>query len=520
MDRIHPSVVCTNWLKASKSPWLFIWVRSPPRVFSSNELITVSTPVQCLYQQGEVWYPGVVSNVYPSGMYRITYTDGAMEYNVARCYLRRDVGERFTVINPSGDDDSPPIKVFNKIHCSTFGCGILPPEPMQVNTLNEALISALPASTIVLSTGIHESQTAVVPPFPIRIIGEKRLYRNLNLFAKAAGMMWNDQLKRKDAGRTTPTVNVNDDVSTVADESASLPGGSISGLKLLKRKATGDSFASGVVKKPKLHPLHDITVVGVEANILPTIIPDSSIEKMQTPVCSNRYPAPFDQASVVHLVNGPLLVEGFGGNLKLEGIAFKRAKAKKEHNNDSENYPHCLQVCGPRSVYASQCTFSNWEGLGSCILVENAKALLCLQNSLICDSSRSGVMLLQGKLVCFKVEICANGKAGIIVYGGSIICWLSYIHGNIGPAISMWAPPNFFRGLITGNVMIANSEAIQQHPLFKYTEDVLTIENNVVEEDEEFVSDPYDIQLMISKSTKKRRMDTNTNTGKSRRHKR
>ena len=490
-ERHVAACTCVKWKASSLNLSLCIWVICPQRVFNAKELITVGTPVQCLYQKGEVWYPGVVSNVHGNGNYRITYTDGAMEFNVPRCYLRRDTGVRFTVINPPPEEDSPPIKVLSKHHCSSFGCGIPPPEPPQVTSLAGAFSRAHPGETIVLTAGFHDSDTAFLPPFPVRLVGEKRLCKELKLFAYAAGKMWNDQLlsKKKEAnqsGMENATINTNQRNRSEIE---------------LKRKLSGMNL---VVKKPKVHPLHDITVVGVEADILPSVLPVDSMPKPLSCVSSKRNPSPYEQASVLFLRNGPLVVDNGYGKTIIEGIAFVRGVKRDDARPAEKQIPHCLRIARADEVSVSQCTFDSLIGDGACIAVEQAESTLSLRNSLVCNSKRSGIMLLDGKLVCFEVEICSNGNAGIIAFSGSLICRLCYIHGNIGPGIGVKAPNGFFNAKIHGNILTGNSAGLTQS-LYQHSAVDLVLSNNVLNDEDIFENDPYHVVY----NSKKRPLNPN-----------
>jgi len=327
--------------------------------------------------------------------------------------------------------------------------------------------------------------------FPLDFIGEKRLCKELKLFAYAAEKMWNDQLlSKKPEPRRSGVENVA--VNTNQRNRSEIE---------LKRKLSGINLVS---KKPKVHPLHDITVVGVEADILPSVLPAESMPKPLSCVSSKRNPSPYEQASVLFLRNGPLVVDEGYGKAVIEGIAFVRGVKRDDTRPAEKQIPHCLRIARAHEVSVSQCTFDSLIGDGACIAVEQGESTLSLRNSLVCNSKRSGIMLLDGKLVCFEVEICSNGNAGIVAFSGSLICRLCYIHGNIGPGIGVQAPNGFFNAKIHGNILAGNSVGLTQS-LYQHSAEDLDLSNNVLDDEEIFETDPYHLVY----NSKKRSLNLN-----------
>lgn len=385
-DRIMScSRVCRRWHMASKSLHLCTWVFSDHRK-GTKEVLTVGNSIECLFESGEVWYPGTITDVLSNGKYVITYTDGVEEPNVDPNNVRGDLGLRYTLRHEEG---SPPIGVLNKHLKSSFACGPNIPQPPHFLSLEQALSSASHGEEIVITSGVHtiDKQIHIRHGKAIKLIGERRFAKSRQLYRTAFKLVWGDQPQ------------------AISRLSASQK------PRLLNRAIRPPRDA--ILQQFK-HPLHNIDIIGLEAMTLKEKRMEPATAVLLTPHSTEMNPYACRQRSAIQLQRGVITISE---NCVLDGVGI----FGKEQ---------CVKVTGGECVIMKRCTLSNMHGEGACVEVCNSDTVVVITRCLVYNAPGTGILLKEGKLCCLKCEVCSNREGGVVVDSGSFVVSECSIHGN------------------------------------------------------------------------------------------
>ena len=436
-DRSQCAGVCRNWLKASESPYLCVWVSSMQRASAYTDVITVGSSIECLFEAGEVWYPGVVTDTLANGTYVVTYTDGVEEINVKREFLRLDRGLRYAMRHEEG---SPPIGVLNKHLCSNFGCGPRLSNPFMFTTLQEALDRAVDGDTIVMTTGVHNVGEADVPNAAIRIVGEHVFATESGLYERAYELAWGVQAE---------ALKLELERKKIVLEGRNR-------LRLLNR--TVHKLQEELLQVD--HPCHNIDIIGLETETLRKA--SESVVPVVCPLSTASQPYPCAQRSCLALSHAQIATSGVLTCLQLRGLGiYHESSVGSAVVSQSSSEEHCIDVNAGKRVMLEDCTLSNMYGSGCCISVSSWGTELYLSKCHVYNSPCSGIALCEGKLLCLDSELCTNGYAGVCVNSGVFLLKRCKIHANVSAGVSLKGPPGWIKGKIIECEFRMNPQSIE-----------------------------------------------------------